>query len=355
MITQLRKRPRLDNLKTEKRRRKGSIGRWVYIALLLGLGVWLANLAIGDVLFFRADGFVMRSKREAAAPFVARVVELYVDTGQQIEKGQPLARLDSPEITRHIAQLSIQVADLEIRMGDLRTRAKVLERLLPFARKRSQMASEAMARIDTAEGKQLATSQRVTAAAKEEFESMEELQRLSAEYDMINAQLTELDAALTNARATYAKLVETYADGLVVAAESGTVAAVPAAVGSVVREGEPLIELLSGPSYILAYARPGGLYEVRSGDPVVARYGLRELPGAIAEILPIATMLPDEFQRAFRPKERAQVIKIHIPEGVQVPPLLTKVVVRGDTPLSASLGHAFSWLRESAGRLAHDG
>jgi multidrug resistance efflux pump len=327
----------------------------VYIGLLLGLAIWLVNLAIGDVLFFRADGFVMRSTRKAAAPFVARVVELYVDTGQQIEKGQPLARLDSPEVTRHIAQLSIQVADLEIRLGDFETRAKVLEHLLPFARERSQMARATMAEIDTEEGKRLATSQGVTAAAKEAFESMEELQRLSVEYDMINAQLDELEGALTNARATYTKLVETYADGLVVAAESGTVAAVPAAVGSVVAEGEPLIELLSGPSYILAYARPGGLYEVRSGDPVVVRYGLRELRGAIAEILPIATMLPDELQRAFRPKERAQVIKIQIPEGVQVPPLRTKVVVHGDTPLMASLSHAITWMRDSASRLAHDG
>jgi hypothetical protein len=97
------------------------------------------------------------------------------------------------------------------------------------------------------------------------------------------------------------------------------------------------VEIMTGPRFILAYANPGGLYHIATGDGVIATYGLRTLEGKIDTILPISANLPQEFQKAFRPKDRAQVIRISIRDETRAPPLLAKVEVSSDTSLAANL------------------
>ena len=336
-MKQLKRRPRLDNLKTEKRRRKGAWGRWVYLILLIGLGVWLLDLLAGDVLFFRAEGFVMQTRHEVSSPFTARVSDLYVAEGQRVEAGSPLVRLDSAQFIRDIAEQATRIAELEIRVTELKARSKVLEGLRPFAYNRSDKARSAMRQLETKEGEKLSTSQRVSQAAKEEFESMEELTRISAEYETVTAQLDQLDQALARAKSAFAAMDTLYADGSVQAFAPGIVSNIPVARGSVVKAGEPLLEILSGPSYILAYTNPGTLYNLEPGDPVTVKYGLRTLSGRIDEILPITAALPAEFQKAFRPKERAQVIRIAIDEAAKAPALLTKVEVHAASSFKSRL------------------
>jgi multidrug resistance efflux pump len=336
-MKQLRKRPRLDNLRTEKRQRKGSVGRWIYLALLLVLGAWLFDLVAGDLLFFRAEGFVTQTRHEVSAPFTARVAELHVSEGETVEAGSSLAKLESAEFIRDISEQATRIADLELRVTELKTRAKVLEGLLPFASNRSEKARSAMHRLESREGAKLSTSQRVSQAAKEEFESMQELTRISAEYETVTGQLDQLDQALIRAKEAFAAMNTIYANGSVTAPTPGIVSTVPVARGSVVRAGEPLLEVLTGKSYVLAYTNPGTLYGVQPGDPVRVDYGLRTLGGRIDEILPITAALPKEFQRAFRPKERAQLIRIALDEGASAPPLLTKVEIRAASPLTSRL------------------
>lgn len=131
------------------------------------------------------------------------------------------------------------------------------------------------------------------------------------------------------------RMIELYGNGRVLAAVPGTVAAIPAAQGGVVKEGEPVMEIMTGPRFILAYTNPGGFHRIERGDRVIASYGLRILEGEIDDILPISTKLPQEFQKAFRPKDRAQVIRIAIREEAQTQPLLTKVEVTSDSSLGA--------------------
>jgi hypothetical protein len=101
--------------------------------------------------------------------------------------------------------------------------------------------------------------------------------------------------------------------------------------------GEPLLEILTGESHVLAYTNPGTLYRIRPGDPVTIKYGMRTLRGWIEEVLPITAALPQEFQKAFRPKERAQVIRIAIEKTVDVPPVLTKIEVQSESLLKSRL------------------
>ena len=350
MIGRLKKRPRLDTLRTEKRQRKAGRGRWVYLALLAGLVLWLADLTIGRLVFFHAEGFVMRTRQEAAAPFTAKVASLHVSEGQAVDAGALLARLESPELARDLARLAIRIAELEAELTQVETRAVVLEEVLPFARKRADRAGAAIAELETDAGRKLVTSERLSSAAREEFQSQEELSRLGAEHASLKARLAQLGQALDQARGAYEAMRDQYADGRVEAPIAGTVATIPVSAGSVVRAGEPIVRILSGPSHVIAYTRPGAVFQVRAGQPVILRYGARTLDGVVEEMLPISAELPAEFQRAFRPRERAQMLRIGLPGEVPAPPLLTKVEVSSTAAPGAALVHAVTRYARALGQ-----
>ncbi len=104
----------------------------------------------------------------------------------------------------------------------------------------------------------------------------------------------------------------------------GRIVNLTASRGSVVSGDSPLMEVLIGRPYVLAYVKPGALYTVNGGEIVALRYGLSTIRGRIAAILPFSAKLPSEFQRTFRPQERSQIIRIELEDSVQ-PPTYTKV------------------------------
>jgi len=85
--------------------------------------------------------------------------------------------------------------------------------------------------------------------------------------------------------------------------------------------------------FIQAFLPTGGLFTVSVGDRIVASTGLQNFTGTIQRIEPVAEVLPGEFQRAFAPVDRQQLIRIVFDPGQTAPPLFTKVEIRS----------AFSW------------
>jgi multidrug resistance efflux pump len=111
--------------------------------------------------------------------------------------------------------------------------------------------------------------------------------------------------------------------------------------GSVVRAGEPLVELHGNQRYILAYLQVGGFYDVTIGDEVKINIGLRSVRGVITRVEPFAAALPREFQRAFTPVERQQVIRVEFAPGEVPPPLFTKVSLRSLQVVPRSIGRTW--------------
>ena len=65
---------------------------------------------------------------------------------------------------------------------------------------------------------------------------------------------------------------------------------------------------------------------VRRGEPMIEIAGA-SLPGKIAKVSVIADALPKEFQKAFAPAERQQLMWIEFDPGVTPPPYFTKVTI----------------------------
>jgi multidrug resistance efflux pump len=74
------------------------------------------------------------------------------------------------------------------------------------------------------------------------------------------------------------------------------------APGSVVRPGEPIIEIVGKHRFVVAWFPVSRLYRLQVGDAVtISTGGGRSLAGKITKVSVIAGALPKEFQKAFTP------------------------------------------------------
>jgi multidrug resistance efflux pump len=214
-----------------------------------------------------------------------------------------------------------------IRQSELRIRKEVITTMIPFAEHRQQFASGARKEFESLIDRGFLTLNQHTAALENEYRGVQDFEMLKSEEHAIDIELATLGAALAEAQSAIDELRGTYDAGRLTFPIDGVVTRIASNKGSVVRAGEPLIELSSNQRFILAYLPTGGLYSVHEGDEVTINTGLRSTYGIISKVEPIAAALPREFQRAFTPVERQQVIRIEFSAGEVPPPLFTKVWV----------------------------
>ena len=144
----------------------------------------------------------------------------------------------------------------------------------------------------------------------------------------MEGELDTLGAALAEAESAIGDLRKLYDNGRLRAPIDGVISRIVANKGSVVRAGEPLVELYGNQRFVLAYVPTGALYDVAIGDEVQIKSGFQSASGTIRRVEPLAAALPREFQRAFTPVETQQVIRVELAPGEVPPPLFTKVSVR---------------------------
>jgi len=96
-------------------------------------------------------------------------------------------------------------------------------------------------------------------------------------------------------------LVALYDDGKLRLMMAGVVGKVLVSPGSVVRPGEPMIEIVGKHRFVVAWFPVSRLYRLQVGDAVTVSTGVASLPGKIAKVSVIADALPKEFQKAFAP------------------------------------------------------
>ncbi len=325
-MRRIRVKSRFDQMRTEIRAGGTRMGRWVYLGLIALLVLWLLDTAFGHYLYLRAEGLVTQDKHVIAISNIATVDSLYVEEGQEVHKDQPLAKITSFPIVQQIANLSTKLADINSRQLELKARRSVLNKVIPLAEKRVEAMAKLLSTQESAIRRGLTTTNQLHELLQDEFDSMLERERMRAEAGNITTELRELEAIAEQLTRTLEQIQNAYADGIVRAPVHGKVANLTASRGSVVSGDSPLMEVLMGRPYVLAYVKPGALYHVDGGENVALRYGLSSIRGRIAAILPFSTKVPNEFQRVFRPQERSQIIRIELEDSAQ-PPTYTKVEV----------------------------
>jgi multidrug resistance efflux pump len=323
----LKRRTLAQAVPNEPRSRRLTIIRWIYLSVVAVLAIWLGNFFVGDRIFFRSEGLVLGEPAVVAAEFPVTVRDILVRDGEIVDAGKIVAIVSSQTVAETIAKLSADVATRSIRESELRIRDEVVDAMIPLAEKRETFAVNARKELESLVDRHYLALNQHEAALENEFRGMKDLQSLKSEKRIIESELGKLDPVLAEARTATADLRRSYNDGRLAAPITGVVTRIAVDKGSVVRAGEPIVELNGNRRYVLAYMPTESLYELKEGDRVTIKAGLQSARGVITRIEPFAATLPREFQRAFTPVERQQVIRIEFMPGESPPPLFTKVLV----------------------------
>ncbi|MBL8689348.1 MAG: HlyD family efflux transporter periplasmic adaptor subunit [Rhodospirillaceae bacterium] len=331
----------MDN---QVRRHSATWTRIAYLALLGAIALWLLDLLFGSSLFLKSEGMVLAPSATIATEYPATVRAIEVKEGDQVQKGHLVARISSQSVNESIARLTTEMATLRARESELRIQSERNESLSRLAGYRSQVATETRARYETLQKRGILPADKRTAAIDSEYKSQYDAEALKAETDAITEQLLRLEPAIDRAEQTLSDLEKTYGRGELTSPLDGIVGRRYVEPGSVIRPGEPIADVYTRDTYVLAYLPTGTLYEVEPGQKVIIRWGVKAIPGRIRTVEPLAVALPKEFQTSFKPVARNQILRIEFDEPADAasrPPLFAKVQVRGTSLLATVFGWVF--------------
>jgi multidrug resistance efflux pump len=346
-MKRLRSNNRIDTLKSREAWRTGRWSRRIYVLILVLIGAGVLNYLFGDAVVLRADGMVVRERYAVAATYPAKVAAVYVKEGDVVQEGQILARLESADILKDIAQLSLQFADITGRDTQIKIRAATTRDLLPLAERHAQQAQDFMKRYDTM--KELIPTAKQDQALGSEYMTAARLAELKSEMRVIDTQLPLMRSAQERAQKALVQLDSFYDKGNLRAPVAGVVGAKVPVPGQVAGFGAGLFDVYGERSAVLAYLPEMYLFPLKAGQKVRIRAGRRETIGTVEAVLPVTDALPPEFQNLFRPRDRGQLVRIALPEDAHFA-VSQKIQVNGcavgwcwadDNKLGSSLA---SWL-----------
>ncbi|MFN0262263.1 HlyD family secretion protein [Tepidamorphus sp. 3E244] len=315
----LRKRPRADNLVNQQRRTTNRTGRIIYGTLLTLMALAVLDYVVGDYVFLRADGLVVRDRSTIATTYLARIDTVNVGKGEAVEAGAPLLQLQSTHILEQLADLSARRAVLSTQAAQFAIRAATVTQLLPLAERREQEATKMLAKFDDLSNQKLITSARREEAMRSSFDARQDYVKLSAEANTLASELTTLEQARSTAESAFNDLAAHYAGGVVRAPVSGTVGTSIPSSGEVYRPGEQILSIYHGSPYVLAYLPRSYLFSIDVGMSVRVSDGQRDTTGVVSQILPVTEALPEEFQNTFKPRDRSQIAYIKFDENLSFP------------------------------------
>lgn len=286
------------------------IGKWIYLGLLATFVVFLSNYFLGSTLFLQADGLVLQRYHTVAPLFDARVVSVFVKPGQSVKKGQLLAKLQSPNMSRSIAQLTAQHIQVAAQRANLQSKLLRAVKLLPILREREVLSKERLQKIQALKARRLVNDNNVQSSVMEQLSSRELLIRLRAEIDAFKQELKIAEDAHKQAGSTLNELTDLFAGGEVTSPVDGVVGPRVASTGDVLVNGAHILRLQTGSRYVLAYLPDEYLFGVDPGSMLAVASGRSQSNGVVSQLLPVTDSLPPEFQNTFQPRERSQLARI---------------------------------------------
>ena len=321
-------RPNHYALPNQVRSHRQAIIRWIYVACVVGLAAWLGDRFLGHFFYLRSEGMVLAQRAVIAAEFPVTVRQLLVREGERVEAGRVAAIVSSQSVAETIARLAADLAGRQARLGELRIRSEKVDAVVSIADVRQRAAIDARVQFETLVQKGLLSIDRRTAAIESEFRSRQDFESLKAEKRVVQAEIGTLSPALAEAETAMRDLRRLYDDGRIRVPIDGIVTGLAAEIGSVVRVGDALANVYGNQRFVLAYLPTGGVYDVAAGDRVSIKTGFLTVEGIVARVEPFAAALPREFQGAFVPVDRQQVIRVEFAPGELSPPLFAKVELR---------------------------
>jgi multidrug efflux pump subunit AcrA (membrane-fusion protein) len=281
-----------------------------------GTGLYLNG---GAGLILHAEGFVTRDYVTVAAPFEARVVEVFVRPGDRVEAGQKIAGIESAVISRTLSDLSGEKARLISRIAQLEARGRVITETLPMAEASARRTATYLHDLTQASVSGLAVNRSVQEMTSASLSAIERVATLRAEQDSLSAELKAHRVALNEAIGAYDRLNAIYADGVLYATANGDIGSKVAAVGQVLASGSSgVANIYKGESFVLAYVPDSYLFDIAEGEVVGVKARNTWLNARIDRVLPMTEALPNDFQNPNRVRDRGRLVRIVLTDPNQL-------------------------------------
>lgn len=326
-MKQIRPKSRVDHVKTEVRTQRGSIGKWVYLTLLVLMMVWLLDVFFGRFIYLQANGIVMRDTQTVSLSYTAQFKNINVRDGVHVNDKQLLGEVVSMGVIEQLSALTIKISDIDADISSNHARLEVIKLTLSLAKKRAEDMIELRRVQEGAIEKGLTNTQHISELLQDEYDSQVTYRSMLTERRSLTESIQQLSVSRDNLASIRQLTMGVYKDGRVEAMEAGIVTNLQIANGSVIKAGDKILDILYGEAYVLAYVEPRALYTISEGEDVSILFGADFIDGRVEIIYPLSKALPLEFQRSFRPLERSTVARISINPGQRIPPLLTSVSV----------------------------
>jgi multidrug resistance efflux pump len=294
------------------------------VLIFIGLAVTCAILVYlisGGVVLLKASGMVTRERIAIGAPYQeTRVRQVFVRPGDKVEAGQKIALVESTSISRTLAELAVEKARLNTRIGAIETRQAAIGVLLPAAEANAKQSQDYLDKVSGASRNGLVVDKFLTDMTSAAFTASEKHQSLKAEQVSLAGELVTYRNALKEVSDTYDSLQSAYAGGALYAPVAGYVGSKVMSAGAVLGSGgQDIATIYTGPSFILAYLPDNYLLDLKVGQRVYVRSYAQSIVGVVEDLLPVTDPMPPEFQIPGDARQRGQVFKISIPEGVSLP------------------------------------
>ena len=328
MIRQLHSRTSADRFKNDVRGSRRRLSRYVYLFSVAVLFAYLVNLFVGPLLWLQADGIVGAERVVVAFPYEAEVVNLSVQPGQKVKKGELLATVRSAQVAETVATLTARHAETYARQAELMIRVDVANAVIDRASERLNEAEANLKRVNATRSSGFVSDTFVNGAVRERYAALQEKVVREAERRSSMEQLTNLKKAQDDAKNALDEIRSHYNEGRVVAPAAGVVGSRVSQQGDVLKSGDYLTEIHVGKKFVLAYLETGAFYKVKKNERVTVSSGFLESEGTLDEVLSITMQLPPEFQKTFRPTMRGQIARIVL-DNEDTFPLSAKVRVTG--------------------------
>lgn len=313
-MKRLRRHARVDTLANQQRAASMRWGRFVYLGLLAIFGTSLAYWVAGETVVLSLDGTVLRDRAVADAAYVGKVTDVFVREGERVEAGQALARLESADMVRQLADMRYRAGELAMRTQTVRSRIASAETVAPLAQRSADESGRAVARLDTVVDRGIVSSITRNEALKASLDAADRLAALTQARQTATAELDVIAAAHADSTRAVAQLSRIYDDGFVRAPAAGIVGAKVPALGHVVQVGEEMMQVNGGRAYLLAYLPDRYVFGVAAGMAVTVSGGGRSVRGTVEDVLAVAEALPAEFQAMFRPRDRSRLVRVALPD-----------------------------------------
>lgn len=308
---------------------RGSGRRWTRIVYLTCLGLFvlaLLRLIVGDYIVLRGDGIVLRDRIDVGVEYNATIRAVFVEEGQEVERGDPIFALRSLDARRTLATLRRDEAELEAELYTAQAEHKSLPRLIELARSRYAVAEARLRQMRDMESRNLVSSADLGQAIDAEFNAKLELEQLNASQVKAGALQDGLTDTLRRLRGVIRGFENDYDGGTVKAPVSGRIAPDIPYPGTVVEPGETALSVLTGRPYVLGYIPTGTLYSIDEGDSVIVFSGADTYRGRVERVSDYARSVPQELLDTLGRPERRRVVRI-VFEG-NAPPVFSTVTVR---------------------------